>query len=147
MARRERFRIELYAELATKATDDIRFRDIGDLLDLILQFRDDAAQRRMVEGSAVKSQGKNGDIVNRARFEERKRDVRRNLVEVRLELLVELDQALFNVLAYQIADNDQSFLGSRDRIDVLHAFDLGDFTFERFSQLFFDNLGGSPGEG
>ena len=91
--------------------------------------------------------GHDRHIIHIFRLHEKGLGSRRQKIPVRHQLVVQIDQALLHRLADIEAHDDQRAAGARDRIDVLHAFDLGKFAFEGFGQLLFDDLGGSAGKG
>src|ERR1035437_42400 len=81
-----------YAHCSRKSADDVCFRDIRDLPDVVLHLSGDSAKLKAVVMAAPQSQGQDWNIVDGAGLDERLRDSRWYAVEIRVELAVDLDQ-------------------------------------------------------
>src|SRR6266542_2712355 len=79
------------SRLPPRAADDRDLRHARHLFDLGLQLRGNTAQRVMIKAIARQRQSQNRNIVDRPRLDQRRRGTRRNLVGVRVELVVQSD--------------------------------------------------------
>ena len=100
------------------------FRDVGNLLDVVLNLIGDGAQLVAVVVLAPQRHGQDRHIVDGARLDDRLRNSRRHAIEVRVELAVDLDQRVFLRSADQEADDHQALSRRGGGIDIFHARDL-----------------------
>ncbi len=108
IARRQPHRVEQHAHLPLRAADDGRLGDQRHLLHRVIHLRGQPPQREMIVMRTVNRQRQNRHVVNRPRLDERRGNAVRNLVEIRLQLLVQLHQAAFHVFADLEPHDDQS---------------------------------------
>ncbi len=119
--------IEHHPHGAWKPTDDGTLRDVGNLLQIVLNLVGDGAQLVAVVVLAPQGQRENRHIVDGTRLDDRLRHARRNLIEVRIELAVDLDECVFLGRADQETHNHQAHSRARSGVDV---FDPGDLVHE-----------------
>ena len=87
-------RIEDNADLTLQSADECGLRYQRDLLHRILQFRAQTPQFHRALHRAVQCQGKDRNVVDRPRLDQRHGHAVRDAVEIGLQLLVEFDDAV-----------------------------------------------------
>jgi hypothetical protein len=96
-ARSQPDQIQLHPNLSTGPTQKRGFSHHGDLLDDIVDLRDDTSQHLVIVALAVKSQRQNRDIINGSGLDEWKRDAEGNPVEVGSQFFREAHEARLGI--------------------------------------------------
>ena len=125
-------RIESDLNFAALAADQRHGRDIRRLLDRIIHLRGDAAQLDVAVALAPKGERQDRHIVNRARLDERERCAGRNQIKIRVQLLIQADDAFLFVLPDQETHDGSGHAGTGGGVYIL---DAGDFPEEFFHRL------------
>ena len=63
--------IEQHANLTALPADNLNFRNISNFFDLIVNLRGNASEHEMIIAVTGESKGQNGNVIDRARFDER----------------------------------------------------------------------------
>jgi len=143
----EPVRVEHHPDLAALAADDGGRRHVGGLLDGIVHLGGDATQVEVAVALAPERQRQDGHVVDGARLDERLGGARRDEVEIGVHLLVELDDAVFLVLADVEADDGHGHPRAGCGVDVLDARDLPDQLLHGLGDPLLDFLGAGAGHG
>jgi hypothetical protein len=101
----------------------------------------------VIVSRAGEREREDGDIVDRARFDERRGDAGREAVEVGLEALVEADEGGLDLGADLVADDDGAEAGAGGGVEVVDAGDFPEEFFEGAGEAVFDLGGRGAGEG
>ena len=92
---REPLGVEHHAHLPWQSADDLRLGNVVNLLELVLQFTRDLPQLVAVVVLAPQRQRHDGHVINGAHLDERLRNACGNAVEIRVQLVVGLDDRVF----------------------------------------------------
>jgi hypothetical protein len=137
--------VERDAELAAVATGDGDGGNVGHLFDGIMHLGGHAAQLEGAVAVARKGQRQDGDVVDRARLDQRLGGAGGNQVEVREHLLVQVDDALLFVLSHFESHDGEGTAGARGGVDVLDPRYLPEQLLHRLGDAFFHLAGGGAG--
>ena len=99
VARSQSGRVKQHAHLPLRAADKGGFGHLRHLLYSVIHLRNKPSQGEMIVTRAVERERQNRHVVNGPRLDERRRNAVRDFVEVRLQLLIQLDEAPLHVLA------------------------------------------------
>ncbi len=139
--------VELDADRAADAADDGGLGDLRDGLEGVVDLGGEPAQGEVIVSRAGEREREDGDIVDRARFDERRGDAGREAVEVGLEALVEADEGGLDLGADLVADDDGAEAGAGGGVEVVDAGDFPEEFFEGAGEAVFDLGGRGAGEG
>ena len=136
-------RQDAHIEAFFPTADDEALAGVGDLVQLLLHL-----QRHQLEGCVVHVLGPEGErddghVVHRLGLDQRRRGPGWDLVLVRLQLVVELDQRVLHVLADLELYGDHGLLAHGHGIDMLDAGQLRHQPFQRSCHQIGDLLGGT----
>ena len=134
-ARGETRRVELHAEFAAKAADQGRIRDLGNRLDLVLDFGRDLPQRGGVLRAAPEGQRPDRDVVDRPGLDEGRGEVAWPPIGDRVDPSAHAKEGPVRVLADPETDDKESAAGRRRRIDVFDAGNGPELLLERRDDL------------
>jgi len=98
-------------ELPLAASVNMRFRNIWDRVDDILDAGNRSAKRDRIPFGTVKCEGQDGDIIDRPHFNERLCRTQRKKIEIGVNFGVKLDQAFFDILPHLEPHNDHRAFG------------------------------------
>ncbi len=149
-ARRQRVRIELHANHAGSTAYDVDAVGSGYGLELEFELLRDAPKRMVVDDlrlPAPERRDQDRDVVDLDRLDDPGADGRRNAIDVRVELVVDLDEAVFSVFSDEEADRNDGLTGKRHGVDVLDAVDLGQELLRPGSHFPLDLLDGEARRG
>ena len=133
IARRQLHRIEHDPNLPPRATNEMRFRHQRHSLHFLLHLRRKTPQHEMIVARTVKGQRQDRHIVDRLRFDHWPRDAHRDAIKIRPQLLRQLEQTQFRILAHLEPHNDKALAVLRRGIHILDARDLPEKLLHRAS--------------
>ena len=108
VARGQLHGVKHHPHCTTSATQQIRLRYEGHLLDGLIHLGRQPTQREVIVACAVESERKDRHIINALRLDQRRRDSHRNAVEVCAQFFGDLHQAALGVLTHLEAHDDQA---------------------------------------
>jgi len=123
--------IELDAHLAGPAAEDFGPAQVGNLRQPGQDFLADPPELRVAVARRVQCESDNRDIVDLDGLDDPAADPGRDEVDVRVDLVVELDEGALAVLADEEPDGHDGVIAARDGIDVLDPVDLPEELLER----------------
>ena len=116
--------VEIDAYLTALPADGGDGRNLVHLLDSVVQLGRQAAQLVIPVALAPERQREDGNVIDRARLDERRRSPRRDQVEVGEHFLVQAHDGPLFVLSDEEAHHGHGPAGAGSRIDVLDARDF-----------------------
>src|SRR5579859_3024572 len=140
----EALRVQHNTQLAWLPADDRCFGNVVQLFKRMFQFSRNKPQLVGVVVVAPKRQSKNRYIINRAHLDNRLRDSLRDAVEVRIELVIGLNNRIFLFRAYIEAHDHHAQAGMADRIDVLDSWYFAEQLFHGHGGALRYFFGGRP---
>ncbi len=144
---RQALGVEAHPHGSRLAAEQGRLRDVGELVHLAPELGRDLAQAIGVVAVAPQGEREDRDVVDGAQLDQREPRPRRHLVETGGDLLVDLDQALLEIVPHQEAHGHQGAVRARSRVDVLDPRDLPHSLLEGHRHPVLHFLWGGAGHG
>ncbi len=137
--------VEDYPNLPPLSADDLYFRNVNNLFDLVVDLGCNSSEREMVVAVTRESKRQDRDIVDGARLDQGLACARWDQIKIGKHLLIELDNAFFFIFTHSKPDNGHRKTGRRGRIDILHPWDLPEELFHGSRDPLFHLFGRGPG--